>query len=469
MSPKAETQNVLNALQGLQIAKPEGFEKRRTVIRRLEEIKESFPSVSELEVQYLNNACRILTHPAFRTLARRGEITVGLIKPHADEAKIAGLSNKNTQSVRDDKAAEIIRREIERIRIEPDGTRTKGEILLDINLQFAPDQVEEFYPGMKDRPGEDWPKVWQRIVKHMSGGPVTFLLIRHLAKDKKSGEWIPQNDAVNWWRKRIGSTNPAHAASGTIRKRFARAIENNIVHGSDSKESAGREAATVGEILCQYLPSQIRDGISRKSEFFAKPDFILPSDRSPELENFCRQTAEMIGDIELKESVGRVIDLSRERGILVHGVKDYRNSPFIEENGISPLTPEGSASFWAAGYAIFGENLGPRKPLTGFDTPFFNYGFSKDKETSERHMILVLTKVPQLLGEISDREEKDGVILIKTLVPRPEITILHVVDKNIGGSEDQNPLKTMQTEMLRLMEEAMSFETPIDQTVIRYI
>ena len=59
--------------------------------------------------------------------------------------------------------------------------------------------------------------------------------------------------------------------------------------------------------------------------------------------------------------------------------------------------------------------------------------------------------------------------MIKTLVPRPEITILHVVDKNFGGSEDQNPLKTMQTEMLRLMEEAMSFETPIDQTVIRYI
>lgn len=468
MSPRAETQNVLNAVQGLQISRPEGFEKRRTAVRRLEEIRESLPSVSELEVQYLSNACRILTHPALLTLARRGEITVGLIKPHADEARIAELSNKNTQPVRDDKAADIIRREIERIRIEPDGSRTKGEILLDINMQFAPEQVEEFYPGMKDREGEDWPKVWQRIVRHMSGGPATFLLIRHLVKDK-NGEWIPKEDAVNWWRKRIGATNPAHAANGTIRRRFAREIGNNIVHGSDSKESAGREAAAIGEILCQYLPSQIRDGVGRRSEFFAKPDFILPPDRSPELENFCRQTAEMIGASELKESVGRVIDLSRERGILVHGVKDYRKLSLIEENGVSPLTPEGNASFWAAGYAIFGEALGPRKPLTGFDTPFFNYGFSKDKETSERHMILALTRVPQLSGEIHGRAEKDGVILIKTLVPRSEITLLHVVDRNTGKPERQNPLKTIQIEMLKLLEEVMSSETPNNKTLVRYI
>lgn len=272
MSPRAETQNILSALKGLQVSKPEGFEKRRTAVERLEDVREGLPSVSELEVQYLNNACRILTHPALRTLARRGEITVGLIKPHADEAKIAELSNKNTQPVRDDKAANIIRREIERIRIEPDGTRTRGEILIDINLQFTPDQVEVFYTGMKNRPGEEWANTWKRIVEHMSGGPLTFLLIRHLAKDKKSGEWIPQNDAVNWWRKRIGSTNPAHAASGTIRRRFAREIGNNIVHGSDSKESAGREAAAIGKILCQYLPSQIRDGIGRRNELFARPD-----------------------------------------------------------------------------------------------------------------------------------------------------------------------------------------------------
>ena len=201
MSPRAETQNVLNALQGLQIAKPVGFERRYVAVRRLKAVSESRPSVSELEIQYLNNACRILTHPALQTLARRGEITVGLIKPHADEGKNFRLDKELPVPDRDDQAASIIRNEIERIYTEPDGSETKGEILLDINLQFAPEQVEEFYLGMKERPGEEWTKVWQRIVKHMSDSPTTFLLIRHLTKDKNE-EWIPQRDAVNWWRKR---------------------------------------------------------------------------------------------------------------------------------------------------------------------------------------------------------------------------------------------------------------------------
>ncbi len=468
MSPRVETQNVLNALQGLQIAKPVGFENRRTVVKRLEAVKESRSSVSELEIQYLNNACRILTHPALQTIARRGEITVGLIKPHANEGKNFRLNKKRPAPLRDNQAANIIRREIEQVYIEPDGSETRGEILLDINMQFNPEQIEEFYPGMKDRPGEDWPKVWQRIVKHMSGGPVTFLLIRHLVKDR-NGEWIAQKDAVNWWRRRIGATNPSHAASGTIRRRFARTIGNNIVHGSDSKESAGREAAAIGEFLCQYLPSQFRDGVGRKSEFFARPDFILPSDRSPELEEFCRQTAEMIGAPELKESVGRVIDLSNERGILVHGVRNYRKLPLIEADGVLPLTPEGSASFWAVGYTIFGENLGPRKPLTGYDTPFFNYGFSKDSDTLERHMILALTWASQLSEETPSRAVRDEVTTVKTPVSRSEITLLHVVDRNTGRSENQNPLKTMQAEMLGLMEDAMLSETPSSKTVVRYI
>ena len=203
----------------------------------------------------------------------------------------------------------------------------------------------------------------------------------------------------------------------------------------------------------------------REKKIDSQDDSQAGSIRNSLIKDFCRRTAEAIGTPELDESVRRVIDLSNERGILVHGVKDYRSLPLIEADGVLPLTPEGSASFWTVGHTIFGENLGPRKPLTGYDTPFFNYGFSKDKETSERHMILVLTKVPQLLGEISDREEKDGVILIKTLVPRSEITLLHVVDRSIGRSGDQS----MQAEMLGLMEEAMSSETPSNKTVVRYL
>jgi nucleoside-diphosphate kinase len=39
----------------------------------------------------------------------------------------------------------------------------------------------------------------------------------------------------------MGATNPANAAEGTIRKKFARGIERNCVHGSDAPETAAVE------------------------------------------------------------------------------------------------------------------------------------------------------------------------------------------------------------------------------------
>jgi nucleoside-diphosphate kinase len=47
--------------------------------------------------------------------------------------------------------------------------------------------------------------------------------------------------AVALNREIMGATNPADAASGTIRKDFAESIEANSVHGSDSLENAAQE------------------------------------------------------------------------------------------------------------------------------------------------------------------------------------------------------------------------------------
>jgi len=49
------------------------------------------------------------------------------------------------------------------------------------------------------------------------------------------------DDAIRRWRDLMGATDPAKAASGTIRKDFAISIEANAVHGSDSPESASFE------------------------------------------------------------------------------------------------------------------------------------------------------------------------------------------------------------------------------------
>lgn len=53
---------------------------------------------------------------------------------------------------------------------------------------------------------------------------------------------LEKENAVEDFRKLIGSTNPAEAEEGTIRKLYARSIGENAVHGSDSDDNALIEA-----------------------------------------------------------------------------------------------------------------------------------------------------------------------------------------------------------------------------------
>ena len=64
----------------------------------------------------------------------------------------------------------------------------------------------------------------------MSSGPIVAAILE-------------KNNAVEDFRKLIGATDPAKAEKGTIRNLFAKSIEANAVHGSDSDENAGIEGA----------------------------------------------------------------------------------------------------------------------------------------------------------------------------------------------------------------------------------
>ncbi len=66
---------------------------------------------------------------------------------------------------------------------------------------------------------------FESLTKFMSEAPILVFVLR--------GE-----DAIAKWRRIMGSTDPAEAAEGTIRKAFAESKERNCVHGSDSPESA---------------------------------------------------------------------------------------------------------------------------------------------------------------------------------------------------------------------------------------
>ena len=66
---------------------------------------------------------------------------------------------------------------------------------------------------------------YNELVEYMSGGPIIPMILE-------------KDNAVEDFRTLIGSTNPAEAAEGTIRKLFATSISANAIHGSDSNENA---------------------------------------------------------------------------------------------------------------------------------------------------------------------------------------------------------------------------------------
>lgn len=119
--------------------------------------------------------------------------------------------------------------------IKPDavGKSQSGEILSMIEdarfrvvamkmRRLTKQDAEAFYAVHRARP------FFPGLVTFMTEGPVVTLVLE-------------REDAIAKWRDLMGATNPANAAEGTIRKRFAENIERNCVHGSDASETAAVE------------------------------------------------------------------------------------------------------------------------------------------------------------------------------------------------------------------------------------
>ena len=83
-------------------------------------------------------------------------------------------------------------------------------------------EAEAFYAVHKERP------FYGSLVTFMTEGPALLMVLE-------------REDAIAKWREVMGATNPANAAEGTIRKRFAESIERNAAHGSDAPETAAQE------------------------------------------------------------------------------------------------------------------------------------------------------------------------------------------------------------------------------------
>ena len=121
--------------------------------------------------------------------------------------------------------------------IKPDGVEAGniGAILNDIcaagfkivalkYTKLSTEKAGEFYAVHNARP------FYGELVEFMSRGPIVAAILE-------------KENAVEEFRTLIGATNPANAAPGTIRAKYAKSIGENAVHGSDSDENAAIEGA----------------------------------------------------------------------------------------------------------------------------------------------------------------------------------------------------------------------------------
>ena len=84
--------------------------------------------------------------------------------------------------------------------------------------QMSNKDARNFYSIHRERPFFD------ELVSYMTRGPIVAAVLE-------------KEDAVEQFRLLIGSTDPAAAAAGTIRKLFATSISENAIHGSDTNEN----------------------------------------------------------------------------------------------------------------------------------------------------------------------------------------------------------------------------------------
>lgn len=121
--------------------------------------------------------------------------------------------------------------------VKPDGVRRKlvGTVISRIErsglvlrglkvVQLDRERAEQFYDMHRDKP------FYRSLVEFMTSGPVVLMV-------------IGGHRAIDRWRDLMGATDPARARYGTIRRELGTSIERNVVHGSDSPESARREVS----------------------------------------------------------------------------------------------------------------------------------------------------------------------------------------------------------------------------------
>lgn len=119
--------------------------------------------------------------------------------------------------------------------VKPDAVKAKhvGEIMTFLEaegfeifdlkmIRMEKEQAEGFYAVHRER------HFFSSLIRFMTSGPVVAMV-------------VGRENAISHLRQAMGSTDPAQAAEGSIRRRFGTSVEKNAIHGSDSADSAAFE------------------------------------------------------------------------------------------------------------------------------------------------------------------------------------------------------------------------------------
>jgi len=122
------------------------------------------------------------------------EHTLSIIKPDAVKRNLIGEINSM---------------------IENNGIKIVAQRMMTLSLNDA----ENFYGVHKDR------AFFKDLCEYMISGPIVIQVLEG-------------DEVIQTYRDLMGTTNPSNAEENTIRKKFGLSVEENSVHGSDSKENA---------------------------------------------------------------------------------------------------------------------------------------------------------------------------------------------------------------------------------------
>lgn len=117
-------------------------------------------------------------------------------------------------------------------------------------LQVSDAQAASHYAEHEGKP------FYNRLVKYITSGPIVAMVIKGF-------------NAVESVRHIVGATNPLNADVGTIRADYAQVMEYNVIHASDSLESAERE------IAIYFNDSEIIDNWKNKTEEIIENEELL--------------------------------------------------------------------------------------------------------------------------------------------------------------------------------------------------